>query len=659
MATHDYDIANQSGAAFRTDLNNALAAIQSNNSNSSSPATTVAYQWWADTTSGTLKIRNSANNASVELLQLDGTITLDDGTNSLPALAFRDDLNTGIYSSGADTFNIATGGVERMELSGQVTIFNEDGADCDFRIEGDTEPNLFFVDASADRIGIGTSSVDRHFHVEGTDNVMGKFQSNQSLCLIEFEDTDTTSGNRPSVGADGNNLIFFTGGSTSGGFDSSGRFGVGTLSMGSFNANADDIVINGSGNAGISIITPNSNIGRVAFGDPEDDNACQITYNHSSNGLAFDILGTEHMRLDSDGRLLIGTSTAVGGVAAHLQVVESDGGKLAFARNDTTVSAGAELGRIQALGNDSDGNYQEVGKIIFEADKNHGTNDKAGRITFYTTSDNASSATERMRIDSSGLVSVKTSGLKLENATATNSRSFSITNASGTTGWSFGNGITASAHQFVIYDNTAGAARMEIDSSGNTRFSEAIGLGTNAKLAVASSGINPRVFEAHATHASFQGITLQSVGSRNTTNGSYRHFQCVINGIADKMRVEDSGNVTNANNSYGSISDERLKENIVDASSQWDDIKALRIRKFNFKSLTDPDKKPMLGVVAQEAELVCPNLVTSSVTLQEGVEQEYKSFKYSILYMKAIKCLQEAQAKIETLETKVAALEAA
>ena len=65
----------------------------------------------------------------------------------------------------------------------------------------------------------------------------------------------------------------------------------------------------------------------------------------------------------------------------------------------------------------------------------------------------------------------------------------------------------------------------------------------------------------------------------------------------------------------------------------------------------------MLGVVAQEAELVCPNLVTSEVTLQEGEEKEYKSFKYSVLYMKAIKCLQEAQAKIETLEAKVAALE--
>ena len=56
MANHDYVIANQSGAAFRTDLNNALAAIVSNNSSSSEPATKYAYQWWADTNSGYLKI---------------------------------------------------------------------------------------------------------------------------------------------------------------------------------------------------------------------------------------------------------------------------------------------------------------------------------------------------------------------------------------------------------------------------------------------------------------------------------------------------------------------------------------------------------------------------------------------------------------------------
>lgn len=61
MAQHDYIIANQSGAAFRSDLNNGLAAIVSQNSGATQPSTTYAYQWWADTTTGLLKIRNAAN----------------------------------------------------------------------------------------------------------------------------------------------------------------------------------------------------------------------------------------------------------------------------------------------------------------------------------------------------------------------------------------------------------------------------------------------------------------------------------------------------------------------------------------------------------------------------------------------------------------------
>ena len=63
MAQHDYIIANQSGAAFRADLNNGLAAIVSQNSGAAQPSTTYAYQWWADTTTGLLKIRNAANSA--------------------------------------------------------------------------------------------------------------------------------------------------------------------------------------------------------------------------------------------------------------------------------------------------------------------------------------------------------------------------------------------------------------------------------------------------------------------------------------------------------------------------------------------------------------------------------------------------------------------
>lgn len=70
MAQHDYDLANQAGAAFRADLNNALAAIVSQNSGATAPTTTFAYQFWADTTAGVLKQRNAANTAWNSILSL-------------------------------------------------------------------------------------------------------------------------------------------------------------------------------------------------------------------------------------------------------------------------------------------------------------------------------------------------------------------------------------------------------------------------------------------------------------------------------------------------------------------------------------------------------------------------------------------------------------
>lgn len=65
MATHDYNIANNTGANVRSDINGALAAIVSNNSSSTEPSTTFAFQWWADTNNTLLKIRNAANSAWV------------------------------------------------------------------------------------------------------------------------------------------------------------------------------------------------------------------------------------------------------------------------------------------------------------------------------------------------------------------------------------------------------------------------------------------------------------------------------------------------------------------------------------------------------------------------------------------------------------------
>lgn len=170
MAQHDYIIANQSGAAFRADLNNGLAAIVSQNSGAAQPSTTYAYQWWADTTTGLLKLRNAANNAwitvgtladaNLGLLSLaGGTLTGalladDSGTAALPAIAFDGDPNTGIFRPGADQFGIATNGVERVEFGATEVVFNDGGADVDFRIEGDTNANLFKIDAGLDEVQV-------------------------------------------------------------------------------------------------------------------------------------------------------------------------------------------------------------------------------------------------------------------------------------------------------------------------------------------------------------------------------------------------------------------------------------------------------------------------------------------------------------------------
>ena len=132
MAQHDYVIANGTGAAVRSDLNGSLAAIVSNNSGATEPATMYAYQWWPDTTTGLLKIRNAANNAWVTvgtlastnlgLLPLaggtmTGALAATAGTAALPGIAVSGDLNTGVFSPGADQVAISTGGTSRLAIS--------------------------------------------------------------------------------------------------------------------------------------------------------------------------------------------------------------------------------------------------------------------------------------------------------------------------------------------------------------------------------------------------------------------------------------------------------------------------------------------------------------------------------------------------------------
>ncbi len=108
MATHDYNLANQDGASFRSDLNNALAAIVSNNSSSTEPATTFAFQWWIDTNTTTLKIRNAAN---------DGWITVGDysatnfalATLASPSFTGTSSFSGNINMTGTGAIDVAAG----------------------------------------------------------------------------------------------------------------------------------------------------------------------------------------------------------------------------------------------------------------------------------------------------------------------------------------------------------------------------------------------------------------------------------------------------------------------------------------------------------------------------------------------------------------------
>ena len=136
MAQHDYDIANQSGANFRADLNNALDAIVSNNSGSSEPSTKFAYEWWVDTSNNLLKLRNSANNAWITLPL---SITADNATSG------------GLTVNG----NLATTGT--VDINGQELILD---ADADTSITADTDDTIHFRINGDDDIIFTTGIID-------------------------------------------------------------------------------------------------------------------------------------------------------------------------------------------------------------------------------------------------------------------------------------------------------------------------------------------------------------------------------------------------------------------------------------------------------------------------------------------------------------------
>jgi len=262
---------------------------------------------------------------------------------------------------------------------------------------------------------------------------------------------------------------------------------------------------------------------------------------------------------------------------------------------------------------------------------------------------------------------------------------------------------------------TKDAERMRISGAGN------VGIGNNDpdyKLKVDTTA-SAYIAQFRNLHGSAPyGFFVQYTSA--SPDGSDNNPYVYQDSTTTRFKVNSDGDVLNHDNSYGALSDERIKQDIRDSNSQWNDIKAIKVR--NFKKKDDvrqygDNAWEQIGVVAQELEAVSPKLIrhnnpdpsdilsdssfgtlwtaddpetqdavdevlytaedqevidgaknvgdvkiqSKSSTKQIGdvkeIKDQVKQVNYSILYMKAIKALQEAQTRIETLETKVAALE--
>lgn len=218
--------------------------------------------------------------------------------------------------------------------------------------------------------------------------------------------------------------------------DSSGRVGIGTATPGNFFANADNLVVGtGSGNNGITIYAGNTSEAALVFADGTSGSEVYISrvlYNHNTNSLQFDTSALPRMNIDSDGRVLIGTTSSVDDTY-KLQVVgtqsngerrsmllrygqaTADGAQIKFQKNrsntggTSSTASGDDLGQLLFQGTDQGGSYRLAGSIDCEVDATPANNTVPGRLVFYTTPAGTSqSRQERITIKSDGKIGIGT-----------------------------------------------------------------------------------------------------------------------------------------------------------------------------------------------------------------------------------------------------------
>tara|TARA_R100000951_G_scaffold76305_1_gene64394 strand:- start:179 stop:1516 length:1338 start_codon:yes stop_codon:yes gene_type:complete len=309
-----------------------------------------------------------------------------------------------------------------------------------------------------------------------------------------------------------------------------------------------------------------------------------------SNNLYAYVNGDERLRIDSSGRLLVGASTARGGFFGDGSVVPN-----------IQLEVSGSRSRQAWITNSNDGQSPEIIVAKSRGTSNGGVtvvqnNDELGMFSFQGT--DGTDFVEAARIQAF---------------------------VDGTPG------VNDMPGRLVFSTTASGSAsptkRMRISSNGQSHY-------------FSDSSF---IFRTVRTGAGDAFLSFQS-GATNIENGT------------QKCRILADGDLENTNNSYGALSDVKLKENIVDAESQWEDLKGINIRNYNFKEELGFGTNTHIGVVAQELELVSPNLV-KTIPDRDNDDNDLgtttKSVKYSVLYMKAVKALQEAMERIETLEQRL------
>jgi len=442
--------------------------------------------------------------------------------------------------------------------------------------------------------------------------------------------------------------------------DSSGRLLVGTTDVG-YPAFADNLTLADSANCGITIRSGSSNQGNIYFSDGTgtgtDTYKGMITYAHNTDALTFATGHTGRITIDSDGAVNIGSAPAqaTGTHTANAILTakgypgdETSAAILALVRgnNTTSTASGHTLGRIVF----SDKQAGEYALIEGESEHAAAVGDTPGRLIFATTSDGATTPSEKARIDMNGDLIVH--GTSLNNS-AVAGQALQINGTTRPTLILRGNASGSNSGEIQFADNSGSdddntgirAGLIKYDHSTNAMSFRVAGTYTGLKI----SGTNGRL-ERNFTGGSNTDDDGMWFNNSGSTSGTYIRFWQTTSGANQIGSISHGTSST----SFNTSSDYRLKENINAITDAITRLKTLKPSRFNFK--TEPSVT-VDGFIAHEVTAVPEAITGTKDEVDSNGDPLYQGIDQSKLVPLLTAALQEAVTKIETLETKVAALE--